>query len=88
MLQDHAFGLNNVGVTYQRLFNKIFKDMIRKIIEVYIDDILVKNLKATDHIAHLEETFCILHEHRMMLNPSRCIFSVSSGKLLGFLVTK
>ncbi|GFS29582.1 hypothetical protein Acr_00g0007310 [Actinidia rufa] len=34
------FELKNVGVTYQRLFNKMFKKMTRKTMEVYIDDML------------------------------------------------
>ena len=81
-------GLKNTGATYQRLVNKMFKEMIGKKMEVYIDDILVKSLKAADHIAHLEEAFGILRKHRVMLNPSQCIFGISSGKFLGFLVTK
>ena len=56
--------------------------------EVYIDDMLIKSLKDADHIAHLKEAFGILRKHRIMLNPSKCIFGVSSGKFLGFLVTK
>ena len=56
--------------------------------EVYIDDMRVKSLRAADHVAHLEEMFGILHKHCMMFNPSKCIFSVSSEKFLGFLVTK
>ena len=77
--------MKNTGVTYQRLVNKIFKDMTGKAMEVYIDDMLVKSLRAADHIAHLEETFVVLRKHQMMLNPSKCIFGVSSSKLLGFL---
>ena len=81
------FGLKNVGATFQRLVNKIFKKLIGKTMEVYIDDMLVKSLKALENIAHLEEAFSVLRKHRMMLNPSKCIFGVSSGKFLGFLVT-
>ncbi|XP_057501691.1 uncharacterized protein LOC130785526 [Actinidia eriantha] len=62
--------------------------MIWKIMKVYIDDMLVNILKASDHVTRLEETFGILREHRMMLNPSKCIFDVSSEKFLSFLVTK
>lgn len=36
------FGLKNAGTTYQRLVNKIFKEQIRRGIEVYIDYMLVK----------------------------------------------
>ena len=40
--------------------NKIFKDLIKKIMSVYIDEMLVKSLRATDHITHLEEVFGVL----------------------------
>ena len=56
--------------------------------EVYIDDMLIKSVKAVDHITHLEEVFGVLWKHRMMLNPSKCIFGASSSKFLEFLVTK
>ncbi|GFY89059.1 hypothetical protein Acr_06g0009990 [Actinidia rufa] len=82
------FELKNAGATYQRLVNKMFKKQIGKTMEVYIDDMLVKSLRSSDHIAHLKEAFSIMRRHRMMLNPSKCIFGVSSGKFLGFLVTK
>lgn len=38
-----SFGLNNVGATYQRLANKMFEELIRDTMEVYIDDMLVKS---------------------------------------------
>ena len=56
--------------------------------EVYIDDMLVKSLKVVDHIAYLAEAFGILRRHRMILNPSKCTFGVFLGKFFGFLVTK
>ena len=83
-----SFDLKNTGVMYQRLVNKIFRELIGKAMEVYIDNMLVKSLKTVDHIAHLKEAFGILRKHRMMLNPFKCIFGVSSGKFLGFLVIK
>ena len=52
-----AFGLKNAGATYQRLVNKIFKHLIGKIMEVYVDDMLVKSLDRADHIKHLQEVF-------------------------------
>ncbi|GFZ05230.1 hypothetical protein Acr_17g0008020 [Actinidia rufa] len=81
------FGLKNTEATYQ-IVNKMFKEMIGKTMEVDIDDMLVKSLKAGDHIAHMREAFSVLRKHHMMLNPSKCIFGVSSRKFLGFPVTK
>nr|XP_016487569.1 PREDICTED: RNA-directed DNA polymerase homolog [Nicotiana tabacum] len=39
------FGLNNVGATYQRLVTKMFKKLLGKTMEVYIDNMLVKSKK-------------------------------------------
>jgi hypothetical protein len=78
------FGLKNAGATYQRLVNKMFARQIGRTMEVYLDDMLVKSVKAADQ----EEMFLILREYRMKLNPSKCAFGVSSGKFLGFLVSQ
>ena len=51
------FGLKNAGATYQRLVNKMFQKKIRASMEVYIDDMLVKSVKAELHITHLAEAF-------------------------------
>ena len=54
------FGLRNVGATYQRLVNRMFKDQIGDIMEVYIDDMVVKSKNAEDHVKDLEVCFKIL----------------------------
>ena len=38
-----SFGLKNIGATYQRLVTKMFRPLLGKTIEVYIDDMLVKS---------------------------------------------
>ena len=83
-----AFGLKNVGATYQRLVNKIFKHIIRKTMEVYVDDMLFKIHERADHIEHLKEAFEVLSHHKMMLNPNKCAFGVGSGNFLGIMVSK
>jgi hypothetical protein len=37
-----TFGLKNVGATYQRTMNLIFHILLRVLMEVYIDDVVVK----------------------------------------------
>ena len=54
--------------------------------EVYIDDILVKLVKAELHVAHLAESLQVLKNYNMKLNPTKCAFGVSAGKFLGFIV--
>ena len=51
------FELKNIRATYQRLVNKMFQKQIGASMEVYIDDMLVKSVKAEIHVAHLAESF-------------------------------
>lgn len=47
--------------------------------EVYIDDIVVKNKTQGEHAQHLEETFHLMRTYKMKLNLAKCIFGVSVG---------
>ncbi|XP_058211645.1 uncharacterized protein LOC131323822 [Rhododendron vialii] len=82
------FGLKNVGATYQRLVNKMFKQQIGRNVEVYVDDMLVKSAKARDHVTDLKEIFQVLRKYQMRLNSTKCAFGIFSGKFLGFMVSQ
>lgn len=82
------FGQKNEGETYQRPINEIFKNQIRKNIEVYVDNMLVKSLLAEQHLSDLSETFQTLRKHKMKLNPKKCAFGVSAGKFFGFMISQ
>ncbi len=56
-------------------------------IEAYIDDVVVKSKKHVDLLDDLKETFDNLRKYKMMLNPKKCVFGVSSEKLLGYMVS-
>ena len=64
------FRLKNVGATYQRLINKMFAHQIGRNVQVYVDDMLVKNLREDDHLDDLRETFNTLRSYNMKLNPT------------------
>ena len=80
------FGLKNVGATYQRLVNHMFRPQIGRNVEVYVNDMLVKSLEEKKHLDNLQKTFETLRRYNMKLNPNKCAFGVSSGKFLGFMV--
>ena len=82
------FGLKNAGATYQRLVNKMFNKQIGKNMEVYVDDMLVKNKEELAHLDDLRETFTTLKRYQMKLNPSKCVFGVALGKFLDFMVSQ
>jgi hypothetical protein len=60
---------------------------IERNIEAYIDDGVVKSKKHVDLLDDLKETFDNLRKYKIMLNPKKCVFGVSSEKLLGYMVS-
>ena len=66
----------------------MFSKQIRRNMEVYVDDMLVKSNKEPAHLDDLKETFTTLRQYQMKLNPSKCVFGVASGKFLGFMVSQ
>ncbi|GAA0155892.1 hypothetical protein LIER_13513 [Lithospermum erythrorhizon] len=82
------FGLKNAGATYQRMVNNIFKEQIGRKMEIYVDDILVKSKVRDDHLNILRESLERLRDCRMRINPEKCSFGLTSGKFLGFIISK
>ncbi|KAL6214014.1 hypothetical protein ACLB2K_013452 [Fragaria x ananassa] len=80
------FGLKNAGATYQRAMNLIFHDILGKILEVYIDDVVVKSKVKQDHIADLRKVFEHMRTHGLRMNPTKCVFGVQAGDFLGFVI--
>src|SRR4051812_42149574 len=70
------FGLKNAGATYQRAMDKIFRPYIRKTVKCYVDDIVIKSRRQTDHFTDLREVF----------DPTKSFLGVSTGKFLGFVI--
>ena len=48
---------------------KMFKPLLRKTMEVCIDDMLEKSKERPDHAGHLQEAFELLRAYGMKLNP-------------------
>jgi hypothetical protein len=81
-----TFGLKNTGATYQKAIQRCLKSQIRKNVEAYVDDVVVKTTEEDQLITDLIETFANLREFQWKLNPTKCVFDVPSGLLLGFMV--
>nr|AAM22019.1 Putative polyprotein [Oryza sativa Japonica Group]AAP52695.1 retrotransposon protein, putative, unclassified [Oryza sativa Japonica Group] len=81
-----TFGLKSVGATYQRAMNYIFHDLIGWLVEVYIDDVVVKSKEIENHIADLRKVFERTRKYGLKMNPTKCAFGVSASQFLGFLV--
>jgi len=81
------FGLKNIGATYQRMMTRMFRENIGRIVEVYIDDMVVKSKEDQGHIGDLMDVFEVLRRHKLRLNANKCAFGVGVGKFLRYLIT-
>jgi hypothetical protein len=82
-----SFGFKNVGATYQRMMTKVFEKQIDRILEICIDDMIVKTLEDKELVPNFQETFTQLRRYDVRLNPNKCTFGVEAGKFLGFILT-
>jgi hypothetical protein len=81
------YGLKNDFPTFMRAMHKTFGDLIRDLLEVYVDDIVVKVKSSASLLDNFTLLFDRLRLTRTKLNPNKCVFGVTAGKLLGFLVS-
>jgi hypothetical protein len=72
---------------YQKRVQIILEPQIRRNVEAYIDNIVVKSKTRQDLIDDLKEIFDNLHKYKMKLNPKKCVFIISSGKLLSYMMS-
>jgi hypothetical protein len=80
-------GLRNAGPTIYIMTKATLKDQVDRNVLSYIDDIVVASKKKASYISNLAETFANMHEAKLKLNPDKCVFRVTRGKILGCLVS-
>jgi hypothetical protein len=64
-----TFGLKNAGATYQRAMNYIYHDLISELVEIYIDDIVVKSTSIGGHLEDLRQVFERTRRFGLKMNP-------------------
>jgi hypothetical protein len=82
------FGLTNTGATFQHAIDYSFRDLIRKIIEIYKYYLATISKKRDQHIQHLRMIFQRCREYGISLNPKKSICGVEKGNLLGPIISK
>jgi hypothetical protein len=81
-----TFGLKNIGATYQRAMNVIFHDLLGIILEVYINDVIVKSDSMDGHLLDLRLALERMRRYGLKMNLLKYVFVVSAGKFLGFII--
>src|SRR4051812_9686961 len=81
------FGLKNADAMYQRTLQTCLEKQIDKIVEAYVDDVVVKTRHVESLINDLRLMFDNLLTNDIKLSPDKCVFGVPAGKILGFIVS-
>ena len=81
------FGLRTSPATFQRTITEIFGEYIPAFMQVFLDDFAVYGT-AAEHFQHLQLCLKCCRVARLSLNPAKCAFGVTSGALLGHIVSK
>ena len=66
--------------------NLIFHDLLGVILEIYIDDIVIKSAGLGNHLANLRLALERMRRYALKMNPLKCAFGVQAGKFLGFII--
>jgi hypothetical protein len=64
-----TFGLKNAGATYQRAMNLIFHDLLRVLMEFYINDMVVKLVGFKEHMIDLKLSLEMMKKYGLLMNP-------------------
>jgi hypothetical protein len=81
------FGLCNAPATFQRCMMSIFSDMVGEIMEVFMDDLSVFGNTFDDCLDNLGKVLARCEKKNLVLNWEKCHFMVSSGIVLGHIVS-
>jgi hypothetical protein len=66
--------------------NLIFHGLLGVLMEVYIDGVVVKSVGFDEHMIDLKLSLERMKKYGLWMNPLKCVFGVTSGRLLGFIV--
>ncbi|GJY75542.1 reverse transcriptase domain-containing protein [Tanacetum coccineum] len=82
------FGLCNAPGTFQRCMMAIFHDMIKKMMEVFMDDFSVFGDSFSTCLSHLDKMLKRCEDTNLVLNWEKSHFMVKEGVVLGHKISK
>jgi len=80
-------GLTNAPAYFVDLMNRVFREMVNKIVVVFVEYILVFSKSVEEHEEHLREMLETLRRHKLKANFSKCNFWKKEVKFLGHIVS-
>lgn len=80
------FGLKNAPSAFQQIMDKVFRDLIPRVVEVYLDDIIVFGDSEEEFLRNLDTVLTRLSTNRLTAKVSKCKFGYRELSFLGFVV--
>ncbi len=68
------FGMKSAPITFQRLINTLFSDILGKHIHAYLDDLIICSKDGDVHLAHLKAVLLKLKEAGLKAKLTKCEF--------------
>ncbi len=82
------FGLHSAPATFQGMMESNFKEEMESMFaSIYLDDMMVHDIKKEDHYKHLESIFQKVIKLKMTLRLSKCLFAQPKVEYLGHIVS-
>uniref|UniRef100_A0A671X748 Gypsy retrotransposon integrase-like protein 1 n=1 Tax=Sparus aurata TaxID=8175 RepID=A0A671X748_SPAAU len=82
------FGLTNAPAVFQALVNDVLRDLLNRVVFVYLDDILIFSRTYEEHVSHVREVLRRLMENKLFVKAEKCEFHVTTVPFLGYIVEK
>ncbi|RVW36965.1 Retrovirus-related Pol polyprotein from transposon 17.6 [Vitis vinifera] len=87
-LQKNAFWFMQCACKFQRCMLSIFSDMVERIMEVFMDDIIIYGSTFEECLVNLEAVLNRCIEKDLVLNWEKCHFMVQQGIVLSYIISK
>jgi hypothetical protein len=81
-----AFGLTGAPATFLSAMNDTLKDLLRKFVLVFFDDISIYSQNYQEHIQHIALVLKRLQDHHWQVKKSKCAFAQQTIAYLGHLI--
>jgi hypothetical protein len=82
-----GFGPSNCPAHFQSIMNEIFKSLLGKAVEIYLDDIVIYSLTIEEHWIHVKQALEILRLNKLFCKLEKCSFGSQSISFLGYIIS-
>lgn len=81
------FGLNVNGFEFQKCMDFVLGSGVRKIVTIYVDDIIIMSGIFDEHKDHLRQVFERFRTHNITVNLEKSKFFQPEVKFLGYIIS-